>query len=347
MQKSSEVLLYYQPIFLCFRERNIMNSSDSSCYFGNSDSNYQCLTSFFNDTLGSFENYQWVMDSTYKTIQTAVKYVPLLNTSYASAILSVQLNGKVNGSSFSFLPIKSTIYEVLSAITDLVDEYDPLGDYPLKTNYINTHVAYFDVPSDNLLMQRQALCFKKGNFISLVFLGGVVRDSVSYYLVAFVTYDPHFNNFQTWTGLSFSRDKVRRDMVGVIPATAQVDDLYSIYAAAPFLDTSTNVNGTEDWITEASSDKIGSGNAGSFYYTQISRKYNTEDAYGDEAIMFKIKNKYCHAAYFTYNTNVTPSYLSSTYMHQVLECFAPDISLHALHLFPFLSLLILLAVGWV
>jgi hypothetical protein len=135
-------------------------------------------------------------------------------------------------------------------------------------------------------------------------------------------------------------------MVGVIPATAQVDDLYSIYAAAPYLDTSNNVNGTEDWTTEASSDKIRSGNAGSFYYTQISRKYDTADEYGDEVIMFKIKNKYCHAAYFTYNTNFTPTYLSSSYMHQILQCFTPDISLHARHL-PFLSLLLLLAVGWV
>jgi hypothetical protein len=135
------------------------------------------------------------MDANFKTIQTAVEYVPELKQNYASAILSVQLNGGINGTDFSFLPQKSTIYEVLSAISNSLDSYDPADNYPLKTNYINTHVAYAGVPSDNLLMQRQALCFKMNNFISLVFLGGVVRDSVSYYLVAFVTYEAHFTDF--------------------------------------------------------------------------------------------------------------------------------------------------------
>ena len=57
--------------------------------------------------------------------------------------------------------------------------------------------------------------------------------------------------------------------------------------------------------------------------------------------MFKIKNQYCHAGYFTYNTNYTPTYLSSNYMHQMLNCFTPDISLYApLLSFPLLLFLV-------
>ena len=71
-----------------------------------------------------------------------------------------------------------------------------------------------------------------------------MRSGYSRYMAAFITYERSKKNFTQWVGLSFSKDKVRRDMLGVYPSTAQFDDLYSIYASAPFKDISINVNGT-------------------------------------------------------------------------------------------------------
>lgn len=43
--------------------------------------------------------------------------------------------------------------------------------------------------SDNLLMQRQAVCLRQDNVYHLLFLGGVVRDNVNIYMIGFVSYD--------------------------------------------------------------------------------------------------------------------------------------------------------------
>jgi hypothetical protein len=93
-------------------------------------------------------------------------------------------------------------------------------------------------------MQRQAICYIYGNYVNLLFVGGVMRSGNSHYMAAFIAYEQSKKNFIQWVGLSFSKDKVRRDMLGVFPSTARFDDLYSIYASAPFKDTSINVNGT-------------------------------------------------------------------------------------------------------
>lgn len=67
------------------------------------------------------------------------------------------------------------------------DTYDT--SYPMKTNFINTFVSSFNIPSDNLLMQRQALCFYHGNYFNYLFLGGVVRDGTAFYMAAFINYN--------------------------------------------------------------------------------------------------------------------------------------------------------------
>jgi len=45
--------------------------------------------------------------------------------------------------------------------------------------------------------------------------------------------------------------------------------------------------------------------------------------------MFKIKNKYCFGAYFDLNPSQdsTPIPTSTSYKHQMLECFTPDLSI--------------------
>lgn len=57
-----------------------------------------------------------------------------------------------------------------------------------------------------------------------------------------------------WQGISFSKDKSNRDMLGVIPSTDTVLDLYSLYLSAPFDDLGVNIKGTNDWVTYASSE---------------------------------------------------------------------------------------------
>jgi hypothetical protein len=152
-------------------------------------------------------------------------------------------------------------------------------------------------------MQRQFLCYTYGKIVNMLFLGGILRGGDSFYLAAFISLEKEKKEFLQWAGLSLSKDKVRRDMVGIEPAFGTADDLYSLYASGPYLDVSDNVNGTEDWTVDASSDLIMQGWAGWFYYTQIWRPYQTGDSFGDEDIMFKINNQYCYAAYFTYDTN--------------------------------------------
>lgn len=163
------------------------------------------------------------------------------------------------------------------------------------------------------------------------------------YCVALINYHLSSTDFLMWGGLSFARDKVLRDMLGFVPSTGSFTDLYSLYAAAPFLDTSLNVNGTEDWTLMASSDNIRSGSAGSFYYTQVYRKFDTGDTKGDEVIMYKINNQYCFAAYFTTSSDATLTVTNEDLMHQILECFTPDLTIgHPHTLLPLLTLLGLL-----
>jgi hypothetical protein len=174
------------------------------------------------------------------------------------------------------------------------------------------------VQSDNLLMQRQYLCFPYNNIVNLLFLGGVTRDSQSTYFTALISYDVTNTSFLMWGGLSLAKDKVLRDMLGIYPSYGEAGDLLSLYAAAPYSDTSVNVNGSQDWTLEASSEQIQSGFAGWFYYTQLSRPYDTGDSRGDEVIMYKMNNQYCFAAYFTYDTSTDFTYTDNTYMHQLL-----------------------------
>ena len=63
-------------------------------------------------------------------------------------------------------------------------------------------------------------------------------------MVAFLTFSRSGNLYSFWGGLSFSSDKSSRDMLGMYPFKDNYADLYSIYAAPPYKDLSSNVNGT-------------------------------------------------------------------------------------------------------
>ena len=81
-------------------------------------------------------------------------------------------------------------------------------------------MGQFEIPSDNLLMQHQVLCYIYGNYVNLLFVGGVMRSGFARYMAAFISYEKSKKPFTQWVGLSFAKDKVRRDMLGVFPSTA-------------------------------------------------------------------------------------------------------------------------------
>eukprot|EP00919_Chromeraceae_sp_WS-2016_P052420 GHVR01124445.1.p1 GENE.GHVR01124445.1~~GHVR01124445.1.p1 ORF type:complete len:107 (-),score=3.30 GHVR01124445.1:690-1010(-) len=98
-----------------------------------------------------------------------------------------------------------------------------------------------------------------------------------------------------WGGISFSQNHVTRDMIGYETTSDKIYDLYSLYAAAPYEDTATNIQGTDDSILLSSS----SFQRNTFHFTEFYRLYDTGDKVGDEKIRKKIKTKYCFTAYFS------------------------------------------------
>lgn len=110
------------------------------------------------------------------------------------------------------------------------------------------------------------------------------------YFIAVVNYHKSETDFLIWEGLSFSRDKVLRDMVGFYPSQGYCEDLFSLYASAPYLDTSANINGTDDYNTIGTSDSGMVSNMAWFYFMQVYRYYDTADTQGDEILAYKINN---------------------------------------------------------
>lgn len=61
------------------------------------------------------------------------------------------------------------------------------------------------------------------------------------------------------------------------------------------------------------------------------RLYNTVNPKGDEAIITKINNKFCYVAWTSSTVDlfgVEEPYVEN-YMHTVLNCFVPDITLYS------------------
>jgi hypothetical protein len=117
-------------------------------------------------------------------------------------------------------------------------------------------------------------------------------------MIGLVTLNPNSQSFGAWQGISFSKDHAYRDMIGVVLNSGTVTDLYSLYASAPYADTSTNVGGTSDVYLISSTGVINQKALSYAYITQFYRSYDTGDTFGDEVLMYKIENQYCLASYF-------------------------------------------------
>ena len=109
----------------------------------------------------------------------------------------------------------------------------------------------------------------------MLFYGGILRFSTPIMVMSFVTYSMDQTAFAGWQGLSYSSSHAFRDMVGYIFHTGTIYDMFSLLADTPYDDTSTNINGINDFTLAYSSGFLGRDNITFIYETQIYRFYET------------------------------------------------------------------------
>ena len=77
-----------------------------------------------------------------------------------------------------------------------------------------------------------------------------------------------------WGCLSFSRSHASRDMICYSDAESSLYDMFSLYYTSPFLDTSKNINGTQDVsLLSVSSSPV----AAYFHFVSGFRPFDTND----------------------------------------------------------------------
>jgi hypothetical protein len=87
-------------------------------------------------------------------------------------------------------------------------------------------------------------------------MGGIFRGAKDVFMISFVNYHLHKVEFLSWQALSLSSGKVNRDYLGIFPSKAITMDLFSLYKKAPYMDTSLNIGGKEDWVLTGSSSSV-------------------------------------------------------------------------------------------
>jgi hypothetical protein len=188
--------------------------------------------------------------------------------------------------------------------------------------------------TSGIFMQRYYQCyqyyFNADYNYNLIFYGGVVRagNNVMYiHFLSFLSKDATTVDTSTklniWGGLGFSTSHASRDMVGFSSGYGYTYDLYSLYAAAPFNDTSLNINGTDDYVQCFTS------NEKSVIPTFIAvggyRNYDTMDTLGDEIIRKKINYKFCYAVAYSTSTTVAIQPTDQV-KHSFVDCWIPNIT---------------------
>lgn len=194
---------------------------------------------------------------------------------------------------------------------------DLLTDSRSKNAFFMTFQLTNQTSSDNLFMQRNVACclfyYKQYQNYNLIFYGGVVRggnDTLFVHVLSYL-YDSNASsipsnvtslNLNVWIGISYSAyGHPGRDAMVFISDNYTTWDMYSLYYAAPYLDTSLNILGTSDVIDTGDSNSHSSVNTSFFYWTGGSRKYVTGDTYGDEILMKKMN------ATMSYSIGYNPS----------------------------------------
>jgi len=81
-----------------------------------------------------------------------------------------------------------------------------------------------------------------------IFEGAVDRGQLPHYFTGILTVDNNREPFNMWGGYSYSSSHAARDMMAYESNTKAFYDLYSLYAAAPFQDIATNINGEKNVV---------------------------------------------------------------------------------------------------
>jgi hypothetical protein len=93
-------------------------------------------------------------------------------------------------------------------------------------------------------------------------------------------------------------------MIAFISDNSSTLDLYSIYYAAPYYDVSPNIKGTLDVVDIGDSNIYNQDKNVHYYWTGASRKYITDDIYGDDPIIKKMNTSLSYA--IGYNPSTGP-----------------------------------------
>ena len=134
-------------------------------------------------------------------------------------------------------------------------------------------------------MQKHYACFynyhQTDYHFSLIFYGGVLRNSDNIMYMAFLSYlssdltgykPTNTLQLSMWGCLSFARSHAAREMICHSSSFDEAFDMYSLYYTAPFHDTSINIKGKADvGVLGASTNRTV--DAPYFYYISKFRKY--------------------------------------------------------------------------
>jgi len=263
---------------MCFRQRPFtLSASDStSCYLANSDQKYYCLNYIVNGTTISYNYFELSSDkSTMSNTQSFTPTDVVSGSNYGS--YSISLDGKIGQTSYQYISNLKSAYETLSNSNTSFS-----GSTTYKINYLTSYAAAQNLTVTNLLMPRNFQCFiYNGVYATGLFYGGVYRSSTPVMMFALVTLAYNGTVFGAWQGISFSKDHAYRDMIGIVLNTGGISDLFSLYAAAPYEDTSTTIGGTSDVYLISSTGLSNQQTFSNTYITQFYRNYDTGDSAGD------------------------------------------------------------------
>ena len=268
---------YINSIYaFCFRERPVTfdSTNPTTCSLSNSGSSYECMEFDGSGTTDAY--YYYTLSSDGSTISNIDTYTPnsvITGSGFGSYYIS--LDGTISTGSLNYLANSASIYELVSN-----EERVFLNPDDYKSNYVNTFPTHLNVPISSIIMPHNFQCVVYNSQIAtLIFYGGFYRISTPVMIYSLVTYSfDQTTTFGAWQGISFSKSHAFRDMMAVILNTGELIDLYSLIASAPYDDTSTNINGVNDWVLIKSSGQIAKNNISWAYLSSFYRYYETSSS---------------------------------------------------------------------
>ena len=329
---------------LCARERNIVNATNTECNVEGYTNSYSCFDvtpTISGSSVTAVAVTSFTEDLTLTSVNTtttAVANVAEIGSNSVAVTMSTAISLTAN-----------RIYEAV------------VGTRKDLANGENTKQAFFhtfrangqtSVPSTNLFMQRHVECslhFHAPNYVySLIFYGGVVRNGGDTMFIHFVSYlgnDTAPNttaSLNMWAGLSYSTSHASKDMMAVSSLSSDIDDMYSLYYTAPYLDTANEINGTSNFFSKVSSYDEAVGLT-FFLHAGGSRLYDTGDTTADEIIRKKINSRFCYAEAYSDGTSAIKAN-ERAYNHAYVMCWKPNIAIWQPHLTATLMTLFLLLI---